>query len=87
MIGDEGTGFNIAMNGHCLLNSRRLTHLLGLNGGRINIASCSLGGAQAALEDSVNYTQERSQFGKQLAGFQVTAKSIRLLTTRVERSV
>ncbi len=51
-----GHGFSIAMNG--------------LNGGRINIASCSLGAAQACLEQAVAYTGDRKQFGKALAANQ-----------------
>lgn len=47
--GTEGTGFGIAMNG--------------LNGGRINIAACSLGGAQAAYDKSVAYLADRQAFG------------------------
>ena len=42
----------------------------GLDGGRLNIATCSLGGAQAALLRARNYLHERSQFGKPLAAFQ-----------------
>lgn len=56
MVGEEGQGFKIAMKG--------------LDGGRINIATCSLGTAQAALEQAQNYMHERSQFGKKLAQFQ-----------------
>ncbi len=52
MLGQEGRGFNIAMSG--------------LNGGRINIAACSLGGAQAAYEASLAYMAERRAFGKAL---------------------
>ncbi|WP_422909883.1 acyl-CoA dehydrogenase family protein [Pseudomonas sp. MAC6] len=55
-IGPEGQGFVYAMKG--------------LDGGRINIASCSLGAAQAALEQSLRYVEERKQFGKQLSAFQ-----------------
>lgn len=55
-IGPEGQGFVYAMKG--------------LDGGRINIASCSLGAAQAALEQSLRYVEERKQFGKQLSTFQ-----------------
>ena len=55
-IGPEGQGFVYAMKG--------------LDGGRINIASCSLGAAQAALEQSLRYVEERKQFGKALAEFQ-----------------
>eukprot|EP00054_Salpingoeca_dolichothecata_P028883 m.223105 g.223105 ORF g.223105 m.223105 type:complete len:406 (-) comp26339_c0_seq4:1257-2474(-) len=56
MLGQEGKGFNIAMQG--------------LNGGRINIASCSLGGAQAALEQTREYVTVRNQFGKPLSANQ-----------------
>ncbi|WP_443191851.1 isobutyryl-CoA dehydrogenase [Pseudomonas indica] len=55
-IGPEGQGFIYAMKG--------------LDGGRINIASCSLGAAQGALEQSLRYVEERRQFGKPLAEFQ-----------------
>ncbi|MDD0844077.1 isobutyryl-CoA dehydrogenase [Pseudomonas sp. Gutcm_11s] len=55
-IGPEGQGFVYAMKG--------------LDGGRLNIASCSLGAAQAALEQSLRYVEERKQFGKQLSEFQ-----------------
>ncbi|MGE8496367.1 MAG: isobutyryl-CoA dehydrogenase [Pseudomonas sp.] len=55
-IGPEGQGFVYAMKG--------------LDGGRINIASCSLGAAQAALEQSLRYAEERKQFGKPLSDFQ-----------------
>jgi alkylation response protein AidB-like acyl-CoA dehydrogenase len=55
-VGEEGEGFAIAMKG--------------LDGGRLNIATCSLGGAQAALLRARNYMQERAQFGKPLAAFQ-----------------
>ncbi|WP_404367211.1 acyl-CoA dehydrogenase family protein [Marinobacter sp.] len=55
-LGDEGEGFRIAMKG--------------LDGGRLNIATCSLGGAQAALLRARNYMHERQQFGQALGGFQ-----------------
>ncbi|HMN72892.1 MAG TPA: isobutyryl-CoA dehydrogenase [Rhodoblastus sp.] len=55
-IGPEGIGFKIAM--------------AGLDGGRLNIAACSLGGAQAALDKAVTYMGERKAFGKTLAEFQ-----------------
>jgi alkylation response protein AidB-like acyl-CoA dehydrogenase len=55
-IGPEGQGFVYAMKG--------------LDGGRINIASCSLGAAQAALEQSLRYVEERKQFGKPLSDLQ-----------------
>ncbi|WP_028389556.1 acyl-CoA dehydrogenase family protein [Legionella fairfieldensis] len=55
-VGDEGTGFKIALNA--------------LNGGRVNIASCSLGGATACLRLTQNYLHERRQFGKSLTQMQ-----------------
>jgi alkylation response protein AidB-like acyl-CoA dehydrogenase len=55
-VGDEGMGFKIALNA--------------LNGGRINIASCSLGGALACLRLSQQYMHERKQFGKKLSEMQ-----------------
>ncbi|HKK57701.1 acyl-CoA dehydrogenase family protein [Marinobacter sp.] len=55
-LGEEGQGFMIAMKG--------------LDGGRLNIATCSIGGAQAALLRARNYMHERQQFGQALAGFQ-----------------
>ena len=57
LIGKEGEGFKFAMKG--------------LNGGRINIASCSLGGAQAALEQALEHTKIRKQFGQPLIANQV----------------
>ena len=57
-IGAEGTGFKIAM--------------AGLDGGRLNIAACSLGGAQRCLDESINYVKERKQFGQAIAEFQNT---------------
>ncbi|XP_055349304.1 isobutyryl-CoA dehydrogenase, mitochondrial-like [Paramacrobiotus metropolitanus] len=56
ILGREGQGFTIAMNG--------------LNGGRVNIASCSLGGAQASLEAAIDHLKVRKQFGRPLADFQ-----------------
>ena len=52
LLGEEGIGFTIAMKG--------------LNGGRINMGACSLGGAQWALDQSVRYLKERKAFGKLL---------------------
>lgn len=57
-LGAEGEGFKIAMEA--------------LDGGRINIASCSVGTAQAALNTSIDYCQQRKQFGKAISDFQVT---------------
>ncbi len=56
LLGKEGEGFNIAMKG--------------LNGGRINIAACSLGAAQASIDAALDYIKNRKQFGKALADFQ-----------------
>ncbi len=58
LLGEEGQGFSIAMEG--------------LDGGRLNIASCSVGTAQVALETAVNYSQERKQFNRVIADFQAT---------------
>ncbi|MDX1735966.1 MAG: acyl-CoA dehydrogenase family protein [Halioglobus sp.] len=57
-LGEEGQGFAIAMEG--------------LDGGRINIATCSIGTAQQALEEVVDYTRERTQFDRRIADFQAT---------------
>ena len=56
LLGAEGEGFKIAMKG--------------LDGGRINIATCSVGAAQGALTQAQSYMQERKQFGKPIASFQ-----------------
>ncbi|HCG8745335.1 acyl-CoA dehydrogenase family protein [Vibrio parahaemolyticus] len=56
LLGEEGQGFIFAMKG--------------LDGGRINIATCSVGTAQQALNQATQYMQERKQFGKSLAQFQ-----------------
>lgn len=55
-LGEEGEGFKFAMQG--------------LDGGRINIATCSLGTAQQALDTAKAYMNERTQFGKPIAAFQ-----------------
>ncbi len=55
-LGPEGIGFKIAM--------------AGLDGGRLNIGACSLGGAQGALDKSIAYAQERKAFGSRIADFQ-----------------
>ena len=57
-VGAEGEGFRIAM--------------MGLDGGRINIGACSLGGAQRCLDEAIRYTKERRQFGSAIAEFQNT---------------
>jgi len=56
LLGNEGEGFSMAMKG--------------LDGGRINIATCSIGTAQQALNSAMAYMQEREQFGKPIAAFQ-----------------
>ncbi|MBO9492180.1 acyl-CoA dehydrogenase family protein [Endozoicomonas sp. G2_1] len=56
LLGNEGEGFTFAMKG--------------LDGGRINIATCSIGTAQQALETATEYMKEREQFGKPIAAFQ-----------------
>ena len=56
LLGQEGEGFKIAMKG--------------LDGGRINIATCSVGAAQGALAQAQQYMQDRKQFGKPIASFQ-----------------
>ncbi len=56
LLGDEGIGFRIAM--------------AGLDGGRLNIAACSLGGAQSALDKAVAYSGERKAFGQPIGQFQ-----------------
>ncbi|EHI5140938.1 acyl-CoA dehydrogenase family protein [Vibrio alginolyticus] len=56
LLGEEGGGFKFAM--------------LGLDGGRINIATCSVGTAQQALNEAKQYMNERKQFGRSLAQFQ-----------------
>lgn len=55
-IGEEGDGFKFAM--------------AGLDGGRLNIAACSLGGAQRALDKALAYAKEREQFGQPISAFQ-----------------
>ena len=72
IIGNEGDGFKIAMKG--------------LDGGRVNIAACSLGGARAALENSLTYSAERKQFGKSIDQFQVTQFKLADMATELEAS-
>jgi alkylation response protein AidB-like acyl-CoA dehydrogenase len=67
-LGEEGIGFRIAM--------------AGLDGGRLNIGACSLGGAQAALDRSLAYMSERKAFGKRLDEFQ--ALQFRLADMAIE---
>ena len=69
-IGVEGEGFKIAMSG--------------LDGGRLNIAACSLGGAQFCLDRTVAYMKERRQFGTRLADFQALGFRIADYATELE---
>ncbi|HEX2892350.1 isobutyryl-CoA dehydrogenase [Vineibacter terrae] len=69
-LGPEGHGFKIAM--------------MGLDGGRINIGACSLGGARASLEAASRYAIERKQFGKPLADFQTTQFKLADMATELE---
>ena len=69
-IGDEGHGFRFAM--------------AGLDGGRLNIAACSLGGAQRALDKAVEYAKERQQFGKPIADFQATQFKLADMETELQ---
>ncbi len=68
-LGEEGEGFRIAMRG--------------LDGGRINIASCSLGAASAALAQATEYVQTRQQFGQALAEFQTVQFRLADMATRL----
>jgi alkylation response protein AidB-like acyl-CoA dehydrogenase len=70
LVGGEGEGFRIAM--------------MGLDGGRLNIGACSLGGAQRCLDESIRYTKDRQQFGKSLADFQNTQFTLADMATELE---
>lgn len=69
-VGEEGQGFKIAM--------------AGLDGGRLNIGACSLGGAQRCLDEAIRYVQERSQFGQAIAQFQNTQFMLAEMATELE---
>lgn len=69
-VGEEGHGFKFAM--------------AGLDGGRLNIAACSLGGAQLALDKAVDYARERKQFGKPIADFQATQFKLADMETELQ---
>ncbi len=69
-VGAEGEGFRIAM--------------AGLDGGRLNIGACSLGGAQRSLDEAITYTKERKQFGKAIADFQNTQFMLADMATELE---
>ncbi|KXF76915.1 acyl-CoA dehydrogenase [Paramesorhizobium deserti] len=70
LLSDEGAGFRIAMSG--------------LDGGRLNIAACSLGGAQSALHKAIDYTAQRKAFGQTINQFQ--ALQFRLADMETELS-
>ena len=69
-VGNEGDGFKFAM--------------AGLDGGRINIGACSLGGAQRCLDEAVAYVKDRSQFGQAIAAFQNTQFQLADMATDLE---
>jgi alkylation response protein AidB-like acyl-CoA dehydrogenase len=69
-LGDEGIGFKIAM--------------AGLDGGRLNIAACSVGGAQAALDKALAYMGERHAFGRRLDEFQALQFRLADMATELE---
>ncbi|WP_375380713.1 acyl-CoA dehydrogenase family protein [uncultured Sphingomonas sp.] len=70
LIGEEGQGFRIAMSG--------------LDGGRLNIGACSLGGAQRCLDEAIRYTKDRRQFGQAIADFQNTQFMLADMATDLE---
>jgi alkylation response protein AidB-like acyl-CoA dehydrogenase len=69
-VGGEGEGFRFAM--------------MGLDGGRLNIGACSLGGAQRCLDEAIKYTKERQQFGQPVADFQNTQFMLADMATELE---
>lgn len=69
-IGPEGIGFKIAM--------------AGLDGGRLNIGACSIGGAQGALDKALGYAQERKAFGSRIADFQALQFKLADMATELE---
>jgi hypothetical protein len=69
-LGAEGEGFRFAM--------------MGLDGGRINIAACSIGGAQACLDAAVAYAKDRSAFGRKIADFQSLQFKLADMATELE---
>ena len=70
LVGAEGEGFRIAM--------------MGLDGGRLNIGACSLGGAQRCIDEAVRYTKDRKQFGQAIADFQNTQFMLADMLTELE---
>ena len=71
-VGGEGEGFGFAM--------------AGLDGGRLNIGACSLGGAQRCLDEAIAYTKDRQQFGSPVADFQNTQFMLADMATDLEAS-
>ncbi len=69
-VGGEGEGFRIAM--------------MGLDGGRLNIGACSLGGAQRCLDEAIGYTRDRKQFGTAISDFQNTQFMLADMATELE---
>jgi alkylation response protein AidB-like acyl-CoA dehydrogenase len=69
-LGDEGIGFKVAM--------------AGLDGGRLNIGACSLGGAQAALDKSLAYANDRKAFGQRIVDFQALQFTLADMATELE---
>ena len=69
-VGAEGEGFKIAM--------------AGLDGGRVNIGACSVGGAQRCLDEAIAYTCERRQFGSRVADFQATQFTLADMETELQ---
>ena len=69
-VGAEGDGFRFAM--------------AGLDGGRLNIGACSLGGAQRCLDEAIKYAKDRSQFGQPIAEFQNTQFALADMATDLE---
>ncbi len=69
-VGGEGEGFRFAM--------------MGLDGGRLNIGACSLGGAQRCLDEAIAYTKDRQQFGKPIADFQNTQFTLADMDTELQ---
>ena len=70
LVGGEGEGFRIAM--------------MGLDGGRLNIGACSLGGGQRCLDEAIRYTKERQQFGRPIADFQNSQFMLADMATELE---
>ena len=70
LLGAEGEGFRIAM--------------MGLDGGRLNIGACSLGGAQRCIDEAVQYTKDRKQFGQSIADFQNSQFTLADMQTELE---